>query len=31
VRMTAKLADIPNSTADPLARWCLVKPDQPMN
>jgi hypothetical protein len=31
VRMTAKLADIPNSTADPLARWCLVKPDQPLN
>lgn len=31
VRMTAKLADIPNSTADPLARWCLRGPNQPLN
>lgn len=31
VRMTAKLADIPNSTADPLARWCLKGPAEPLN
>ncbi len=31
VRMTAKLADIPNSTADPLARWCLKGPTEPLN
>jgi hypothetical protein len=31
VRMTAKLADIPNSTADPLARWCLRGPAVPLN
>ncbi|MFN4896044.1 MAG: hypothetical protein ACK5GN_04785 [Pseudomonadota bacterium] len=31
VRMTAKLADIPNSTADPLARWCLKGPVEPLN
>jgi hypothetical protein len=31
VRMTAKLADVPNSTADPLARWCLVKPTEALN
>lgn len=31
VRMTAKLADIPNSTQDPLARWCLAGPAKPLN
>jgi hypothetical protein len=31
VRMTAKLSDIPNSTADPLARWCLKGPTEPLN
>jgi hypothetical protein len=31
VRMTAKLADVPNSSADPLARWCLAGPTQPLN
>lgn len=31
VRMTAKLADIPNSSNDPLARWCLNKPGLPLN
>jgi hypothetical protein len=31
VRMTAKLADVPNSTADPLARWCLKGPAEPLN
>lgn len=31
VRMTAKLADIPNSTADPLARWCLKGPTEALN
>lgn len=30
-RMTAKLADSPNSTNDPLARWCLAGPTQPLN
>ena len=30
-RMTAKLSDIPNSTADPLARWCLKGPTNPLN
>jgi hypothetical protein len=31
VRMTAKLSDVPNSTADPLARWCLKGPNLPLN
>lgn len=31
VRMTAKLSDVPNSTADPLARWCLKGPTLPLN
>lgn len=31
VRMTAKLADIPNSTQDPLVRWCLAGPKTPLN
>lgn len=31
VRMTAKITDIPNSTADPLARWCLLRPGEPLN
>lgn len=31
VRMTAKLADIPNSSLDPLARWCLKNPRNPLN
>jgi hypothetical protein len=30
-RMTAKLADIPNSTRDPLARWCLNGPTKALN
>jgi hypothetical protein len=30
-RMTAKFKDIPNSTADPLARWCLAGPSKPLN
>lgn len=30
-RMTAKLSDVPNSTKDPLARWCLAKPTTPLN
>jgi hypothetical protein len=30
-RMTAKLSDIPNSTQDPLARWCLAGPTKPLN
>jgi len=30
-RMTAKLSDVPNSSADPLARWCLKGPDVPLN
>jgi hypothetical protein len=30
-RMTAKIADVPNSTTDPLARWCLTGPSQPLN
>jgi hypothetical protein len=30
-RMTAKLADSPNSTNDPLARWCLAGPAKPLN
>ena len=31
VRMTAKLADIPNSSNDPIVRWCLSKPGLPLN
>ncbi len=31
VRMTAKLSDVPNSTNDPLARWCLEGPAVPLN
>lgn len=31
VRVTAKLADIPNSSDDPLARWCLNGPAKPLN
>ena len=31
VRMTAKIFDVPNSTNDPLARWCLASPTQPLN
>lgn len=30
-RMTAKLSDVPNSTNDPLARWCLAGPTKPLN
>jgi hypothetical protein len=30
-RITAKLADKPGSTNDPLARWCLIGPDKPLN
>jgi len=30
-RMTAKLSDVPNSNADPLARWCLAKPTGALN
>jgi hypothetical protein len=30
-RITAKFRDIPNSTADPLARWCLAGPSKPLN
>lgn len=30
-RMTAKLSDVPNSTNDPLARWCLAKPTEGLN
>jgi hypothetical protein len=30
-RMTAKLVDVPNSTSDPLARWCLAGPAVPLN
>ena len=30
-RITIKLADIPNSTNDPLARLCLVGPTKPLN
>lgn len=30
-RMTAKLADVPNSTNDPLVRWCLRGPTVPLN
>lgn len=30
-RMTAKLSDVPNSTNDPLARWCLRSPKASLN
>jgi hypothetical protein len=30
-RITAKLKDVPNSNADPLARWCLKGPSEPLN
>ncbi len=30
-RITAKFSDDPNSSNDPLARWCLAGPDQPLN
>lgn len=30
-RMTAKIADVPNATTDPLARWCLLGPETPLN
>lgn len=30
-RMTAKIADVPGSTTDPLARWCLKGPAAPLN
>lgn len=30
-RITAKLSDVPNSSNDPLERWCLVSPTQPLN
>ena len=30
-RITAKLADIPNSNSDPIVRWCLNKPTKPLN
>lgn len=31
VRVTVKLADIPNSNKDPLVRWCLKGPTEPLN
>jgi hypothetical protein len=31
VRATVKLRDIPGSSADPLVRWCLNGPTQPLN
>lgn len=30
-RMTVKLADIPGSNSDPLLRWCLNGPTNPLN
>jgi hypothetical protein len=30
-RVTAKLADRPGSTDDPIVRWCLKKPTLPLN
>jgi len=30
-RMTAKLADSPNDTNDPLVRWCLKSPTEALN
>jgi len=31
VRATVKLRDIPGSSADPLVRWCLNGPKEPLN
>lgn len=31
VRITAKLADAPNSSNDPIVRWCLKKSTLPLN
>jgi hypothetical protein len=31
VRSTVKLRDIPGSSADPLVRWCLRGPTEPLN
>lgn len=31
VRVTVKLADVPNSKSDPLVRWCLNGPTEPLN
>lgn len=30
-RITVKLSDLPDSNNDPLVRWCLKKPNQPLN
>lgn len=30
-RITAKLADAPDSSSDPIVRWCLRKPTLPLN
>lgn len=30
-RITVKLSDSPDSNNDPLVRWCLKKPNQPLN
>lgn len=30
-RVTVKLADSPNSSEDPIVRWCLRKPTLPLN
>jgi hypothetical protein len=30
-RVTVKLADSPNSSDDPIVRWCLRRPDRPLN
>ena len=30
-RVTAKLADKPGSSEDPIVRWCLIKPTLPLN
>ena len=30
-RITAKLADVPDSNKDPLVRWCLAGPTVPLN
>ncbi len=30
-RMTAKLADVPNSNKDPLVRWCVIAPGKALN
>ena len=31
VRVTAKLSDDPTSNKDPLVRWCLKRPNLPLN